>query len=248
MEVEVSFGLAFLAGLVSFLSPCVLPVVPSYVAFVSGLTLEEVRQGSGDARRSAVLHSVLFVLGFAFVFMTLGLVSTAVGTPIARALPWLSRIGGVVILLLGLHLLGFLPIGWLSRWLSREVRLGAPRKVAGPLGSVFVGMAFGAGWTPCIGPILASILLYTSLESTMVEGMVLLGAYAAGLGIPFVAASSALNVFLAGAARARRWLVPLQRVAGAVLVVVGVLMVSGRFAAITGMLAGMGQLIDLDMP
>lgn len=244
MEVQVSFGLAFLAGIVSFLSPCILPVVPSYVAFVSGLTLEEVREGRGDARRSAVMHSVLFVAGFSLVFMTLGLVATAVGTPIARALPWLSRIGGVVILLLGLYLLGFLPVGWLSR----EMRLGSPSKAAGPLGSVFVGMAFGAGWTPCIGPILASILLYTSLESTMVEGMFLLGAYAAGLGLPFVAASAALNVFLAEAARAKRWLVPLQRVAGAVLVVVGVLMVSGRFAAITGMLAGMGQLIDLDMP
>lgn len=244
MEVQVSFGLAFLAGVVSFLSPCILPVVPSYVAFVSGLTLEEVREGSGHARRSAVMHSVLFVAGFALVFMTLGLVATAVGTPIARALPWLSRIGGVVILLLGLYLLGVLPVAWLSR----EIRLGAPSKAAGPLGSVFVGMAFGAGWTPCIGPILASILLYTSLESTMVEGMFLLGAYAAGLGLPFVAASSALNVFLAETARAKRWLVPLQRVAGAVLVVVGVLMVSGRFAALTGMLAGMGQLIDLDMP
>lgn len=244
MEVQVSIGLAFLAGLVSFLSPCILPVVPSYVAFVSGLTLEEVRAGTGDARRSAVVHSVLFVVGFALVFMTLGLVATAVGTPIARALPWLSRIGGVVIFLLGLHLLGLLPVSWLSR----EIRLGVPKRAAGPLGSVFVGMAFGAGWTPCIGPILASILLYTSLESTMIEGMMLLGAYAAGLGIPFVVASSALNVFLAEAARARRWLVPLQRMAGAVLIVVGVLMVSGRFAAITGMLAGMGQLIDLDMP
>lgn len=244
MEVQVSLGLAFVAGLVSFLSPCVLPVVPSYVAFVSGLTLEELREGTGRARRSAVMHSVLFVVGFSVVFMTLGLVATAVGTPIARALPWMTRIGGVVILLLGLHLLGLVPMGWLSR----EARLGAPSAAAGPVGSVFVGMAFGAGWTPCIGPILASILLYTSLESTMLEGMILLGAYAAGLGIPFVAASSALNVFLAEAGRAKRWLVPLQRVAGAVLVVVGVLMVSGRFAAITGMLAGMGQLIDLEMP
>jgi cytochrome c-type biogenesis protein len=109
-------------------------------------------------------------------------------------------------------------------------------------------MAFAAGWTPCIGPILASILLYTGLESTALEGMGLLGAYAAGLGVPFVLASSALNVFLAGSLRARAWLAPMQKVAGAVLVLVGLLMLSGRYAAITGGLAGMGQLINLDLP
>lgn len=245
MDVQISFPLAFAAGVVSFLSPCVLPVVPSYVAFVSGMTLEELRDGAlPGARRAAVLHSILFVVGFSLIFMTLGLVATAVGTPIARALPWLARVGGVVLILLGLYLVGWLPTGWLGR----ELRLDVSRKATGPVGSVLVGMAFAAGWTPCIGPILASILLYTSLEATMLEGLGLLGAYAVGLGIPFVLASSALNIFLAGAARARRWMVPLQRVAGAVLLLVGVLMVSGRFAELTAGLAGMGQLINLDMP
>lgn len=245
MEIQVSLSLAFLAGLVSFLSPCVLPVVPSYVAFVSGLTLEELRGGAPPAaRRVAVLHSVLFVAGFSLVFMTLGLVATSLGTPIARALPWLSRLGGAVLILLGLYMLGWLPI----RWMGRDLRPRLSGTAAGPVGSILVGMAFGAGWTPCIGPILASILLYTSLESTMLEGVGLLGAYAIGLGLPFVAASSALNVFLAGSAKARRWLAPLQRVAGSILVIVGMLMVTGRFAALTGALAGMGQLIDLDMP
>lgn len=244
MDIQISLPFAFLAGLVSFLSPCVLPVVPSYVAFVSGMTLEELRDGASGARRAAVLHSVLFVLGFSLVFMTLGLVATSLGGPIARALPWLTRLGGVAIAVLGLYLLGWLRMGWLAR--DTRPRLAGTR--VGPVGSVVVGMAFGAGWTPCIGPILASILLYTSLETTMVEGLGLLAAYALGLGVPFVVASSALNLFLAEAARARRWIVPLQRAAGAVLVVVGLLMVSGRFAALTGMLAGMGQLIDLDMP
>ena len=244
MEVQVSFPLAFAAGVASFLSPCVLPVVPSYVAFVSGLTLEELKDGHRRARRAAVLHSVLFVLGFSVVFMTLGLVATAVGGPIARALPWLSRVGGLAVTLFGLWLLGLLPLGWLER----ERRPMAPSRAVGPVASVLVGAAFGAGWTPCIGPILASILLYTGLESTMMEGMGLLGAYALGLGIPFVAASAGLNLFLAGADRARRWLVPLRRAAGAVLVLVGILMLTGRFAALTGALAGMGQLIDLDMP
>jgi cytochrome c-type biogenesis protein len=244
MEIQISYPLAFAAGLVSFLSPCVLPVVPSYVAFVSGLTLEELKDGHGAARRAAVLHSVLFVVGFALVFMTLGLVATAVGGPIADALPWLSRIGGLAVTLFGLWLMGLLPFSWLDR----EVRPHGPRSAVGPVGSVLVGAAFGAGWTPCIGPILASILLYTGLEATMMEGMGLLGAYALGLGIPFVAASSALNLFLAGAGHARRWLVPLRRIAGLVLVIVGILMLTGRFAALTGALAGMGQLIDLEMP
>ncbi|MEX2466485.1 MAG: cytochrome c biogenesis protein CcdA [Gemmatimonadota bacterium] len=245
MDVQISFPLAFVAGLVSFLSPCVLPVVPSYVAFVSGMTLEELRDGSAPkARRTAVLHSVLFVVGFSAVFMTLGLVATSIGTPIARALPWLARLGGVILILLGLYMIGWLPLGWLAR----DLRPRLSGAAAGPMGSVVVGMAFGAGWTPCIGPILASILLYTSLESTMLEGVGLLGVYALGLGVPFVAASSALNVFLAGTAKAGRWLVPLQRAAGAVLVLVGILMVTGRFAALTGVLAGMGQLIDLEMP
>lgn len=245
MDVQISLPLAFVAGLVSFLSPCVLPVVPSYVAWVSGLTLEELRGGAPPAaRRVAVLHSFLFVAGFSAVFMTLGLVATSLGTPIARALPWLSRFGGAVLILLGLYMVGWLPM----RWLGRDLRPRPSGTVAGPLGSIVVGMAFGAGWTPCIGPILASILLYTSLESTMIEGVGLLGAYALGLGVPFIVASSALNLFLAGSVKARRWLMPLQRVAGSVLVIVGLLMVTGRFAALTGVLAGMGQLIDLDMP
>lgn len=245
MDVQISLPLAFAAGLVSFLSPCVLPVVPSYVAFVSGLTLEELRGGAPPAaRRVAVLHSFLFVAGFSAVFMSLGLVATSFGAPIARALPWLSLLGGAVLILLGLYMIGWLPV----RWLGRDLRPRPSGTAAGPVGSLVVGMAFGAGWTPCIGPILASILLYTSLESTMIEGVGLLGAYALGLGVPFVAASSALNVFLAGSEKARRWVVPLQRVAGSVLVVIGLLMVTGRFAALTGVLAGMGQLIDLDMP
>jgi len=245
MDVEVSLSLAFLAGFVSFLSPCVLPVVPSYVAFVSGMTLEELREGqSPSARRAAVMHSVLFVLGFSAVFMTMGLVATSVGSPIAKALPWLSRLGGVVLLLLGLYMVGLLKI----KALSRDIRPHLTKRASGPLGSVVVGMAFGAGWTPCIGPILASILLYSSLESTMIEGLSLLGVYAAGLGIPFVAASATLNMFLASTSRVRRWLVPIQRTAGGVLVVVGVLMVTGRFEILTGTLAGMGQLIELEMP
>jgi cytochrome c-type biogenesis protein len=244
LDVQVSFPLAFLAGVVSFLSPCILPVVPSYLAFVSGLTLGEIAERpTAEVRRAAIVHSLLFVLGFSLVFMTLGMVATTAGGAIGRALPWINRVGGAVMIGLGLYVTGVLELPALSR----ERRVHLDRRPAGVFGSLAVGVAFGAGWTPCIGPILGSILLYASLQETMLHGTLLLGTYAMGLGIPFVAASAGLNWFLAGSGRARSWIVPLQRFAGSVLIVIGLLMVTGRFASMTAFLAGMGQLINLDI-
>lgn len=244
MDIQISYPLAFLAGLVSFLSPCVLPVVPSYLAFVSGLTFGELTERTvPEVRRSAVLHSVLFVLGFSAVFMTMGLVATALGSAIAASLPWLTRVGGALMIVFGLFLAGLIRVPALGR----DIRVELSSRPAGAVGSFAVGMAFGAGWTPCIGPILGSILLYASLETTMVQGTALLATYALGLGVPFIAASVAVNWFLAGSAWARRWIVPLQRVAGGVLVVIGVLMVTGQFASMTAFLADMGQLINLEV-
>src|SRR5690606_15132784 len=161
MEIPVSFGLAFLAGLVSFLSPCVLPIVPSYVSFITGLTLDELQGGGvAGARRRAAVHSALFVLGFSLIFVALGATATALGAALGRSLPLLQQVGGVVIVLFGLYLVGVLRIPALMR--ERRVHLAA--KPAGYLGSVAVGIAFGAGWTPCVGPVLASILLYAGLE------------------------------------------------------------------------------------
>lgn len=243
MDVQVSFGLAFLAGLVSFLSPCVLPVVPSYVTFVSGMTLEELRDGgTAGARRAAAIHALMFVTGFMVVFMTMGLAATAFGQSLARALPLLSRLGGVLVAVFGLYLLGVLRIPALSR----DVRFRFSHHPGGPLGSMAVGVAFGAGWTPCIGPILGTVLLYATFEGTGLHGMALLAAYGLGLAIPFLAAALAFNWFLAGIPRARAWVRPLERVAGTLLVVVGVLMMTGHFATLSAFLAGMGQLINLE--
>ena len=151
-----SFPLAFLAGVVSFLSPCVLPVVPGYLTFVSGMTLDELQDGdTRTARRRAVLHALLFGLGFGLVFMTLGAAATAAGQALARWLPLITRLGGVVVVLFGLYLLGALRLPWLAR--ERRVHLAS--RPSGLLGSVAVGIAFGAGWTPCIGPVLATILV-----------------------------------------------------------------------------------------
>lgn len=244
IEVQVSFPLAFGAGVVSFLSPCVLPVVPSYLAFVTGLTLEELRHGTGaQMRRGALLHSVLFMVGFGAVFMTMGLVATALGARIAAALPWLNRVGGVLMIAFGLFLLGLLSVPALAR----DFRPRLTSRPAGALGSLAVGVAFGAGWTPCIGPVLGAVLLYASLETTMLHGTLLLATYALGLGVPFVASSVALSWFMGASERLRRWLVPLQGLAGTVLLVIGFMMLTGRFARLTAFLAGLGQLINLDI-
>ena len=144
---------------------------------------------------------------------------------------------------LGLYVTGLLRIPALAG----DLRVHLESRPAGALGALVVGVAFGAGWTPCIGPILGSILLYASLETTMTKGVMLLGTYAFGLGIPFIAASVSLNWFLAGSQKAKAWIVPLQRVAGTVLIVIGLLMVTGYFATMTAFLAGMGQLINLDL-
>lgn len=239
----ISFGVAFLAGLLSFLSPCVLPLVPSYVTFVTGLTLDELTvTGRAAARRRAALHATLFVLGFSLVFIALGATATALGATLRRSLPLMQQVGGVVVVLFGLWMLGVLRLPALMR----ERRLHLATKPAGMAGSLLVGIAFGAGWTPCVGPVLASILLYAGLSTTMGHGMLLLATYALGLGIPFWLAAVGFNWYLAGARRVARWLRPLEIAAGVLLVAVGVLLFTGHFAVMSGTLAGFGQLFTLE--
>ncbi len=233
----VSFGLAFAAGLVSFLSPCVLPLVPSYLTFVTGMTLDELTAGGRDAaRRRAMGHAALFVLGFTLVFMTLGATASALGASMRRSLPLIQQAGGVLIVLFGLYMLGVLELPALMR--ERRVQMAS--KPAGLAGSMLVGVTFGAGWTPCVGPVLASILLYAGAKATMGKGMLLLGAYSMGLGVPFFLAAVALNWYLAGAQRMRRWLRPIERASGALLVAIGVLLVTGKFTILSHFFAGLG--------
>jgi cytochrome c-type biogenesis protein len=230
----VSLALAFGAGVASFLSPCVLPVVPGYVTFVTGLSLDDFQAGDERAvRRRAALHAGLFILGFSLLFVALGVSATALGTAVRRALPLLQQVGGAIIVLFGLTMLGWVRLPFLLR--ERRVQLGA--KPSGLLGSVAAGVAFGAGWTPCIGPVLATILLYAGTTATVGQGALLLGIYALGLGVPFFVAAVAFNGFLTRAPALRRWLVPIERAAGAVLVVLGVLLFSGRFAVLAGFFA-----------
>lgn len=243
MDITVSFPLAFAAGVVSFLSPCVLPIVPGYLTFVSGMTLDELQAGdTRRARRRAVTHAVLFGSGFGLVFMTLGAAASAAGQALAQWLPLITRIGGVVVLVFGLYLVGAIRFGWLSR----ERRFHLSSRPSGWLGSVAVGIAFGAGWTPCIGPVLASILLFAGLEATMTEATLLLATYGLGLAVPFVGAAVAFNWFLAGSKRIQAWLPWVERGAGVVLILLGGLMVTGHFIALTAYLADLGQLITFE--
>lgn len=220
---------ALLAGLLSFLSPCVLPLVPSYIAFLTGMTgVAEI----GARRHLALLHAFLFVAGFTLIFLALGATATAFGRVLNYYQHWLERIGGLLIVVFGLYALGVLKIAAFSR----ELRFQMGDKPLGFLGSVLAGMAFGAGWTPCIGPILGGILLYTSSQADFAKGITLLLAYSAGLAVPFLVAAFALERFLAWFQRFRRYIGWVEKIAGAMLVVVGLMMMFGLFTMLSGWL------------
>ncbi len=216
---------AFVAGLASFLSPCVLPLVPGYLSFVSGLSLEELAQGAGRAVwRKAGLGSIFFVLGFSLVFMALGASASAVGRALASHMPLISKGAGALIILFGLHISGLLPI----RWLYYEKRYDAARISPGYLGAFLMGLAFACGWTPCIGPILAAILALAATQETIGHGMYLLGIYSLGLGLPFILTGFGVNAFLRFFSGYKRYIRWGEVCAGLLLVLVGVLVFSNR--------------------
>jgi cytochrome c-type biogenesis protein len=219
---------AFVAGLLSFLSPCVLPLVPSYIGFLTGMTLPEL---SGQ-RRVALLHALLFVTGFSIVFVLLGASATQLGRALSYYQVWLQRVGGVLIIVFGLLCLGWLKIPQLLS--DRRPRLD--RKPVGFLGSLLVGMAFAAGWTPCIGPVLGGILGLAATSADVGRGMLLLVVYSAGLALPFLVAAVAVESFLGWFQRFRRFLPWVMRVSGVLLIVVGGLLVSGEFSRLAGWL------------
>ena len=230
MEGTASFGIAisFTAGLLSFLSPCVLPLIPSYVTFITGLSLEDVQR----ARRAALVHSVLFVLGFTLIFLALGATATVLGRVLLAQREWLSRAGGVLVILFGLYMMGALNVGAFAR----ERRVHLADKPVGYLGTVLVGIAFGAGWTPCIGPILGSILIFTSRSADLERGLLLLLAYSLGLALPFLASALAIQQFLSAFSRVRRQMAWITRASGVLLIVVGVMMITDYFTVLAGYL------------
>jgi cytochrome c-type biogenesis protein len=233
---NVGFAVAFLAGVLSFLSPCVLPLIPSYASFITGMGLDELTDTSGRTahdRGRLFLHGALFVLGFSAVFIVLGASATALGAAFHRSSPWIERIGGGLLVLFGLVLLGLLRLPGMSR----DWRVHMADRPAGYAGTVLVGVAFGAGWTPCIGPVLGGILTLAATTSSVGQGTALLATYSAGLAIPFVLATLALDRFLAVFARFRGWLPWVNRVAGAMLIAVGLLLLTGQFTVLSAMFA-----------
>ena len=230
MSQEVTLLAAFAAGFLSFVSPCVLPLIPGYISFISGLTLEEM-QGSesvDSSRRQVLIASLCFVLGFTVVFVALGATASAIGQWVLARLPILAKIAGVVLIIFGLHMMGVFRIGLLEN----EKRIHTKSKPAGPIGAFLVGFAFAFGWTPCIGPILGGILAIAASRESVGEGVRLLGVYSLGLGVPFLLTSLAINQFFAAAARIRRHYKTLERVSGGLLIAVGLLIFFDQFTII----------------
>ena len=219
---DITFAAAGGAGVVSFLSPCVLPLVPAYLCFVAGTSLDRVLEDGAVERsmaRRVALSAFAFVLGFSTVFVLMGASASAINRLIVDHIDVLAKIGGAVIVLLGLHVMGLLRIPLLHR----EVRFNPAASPAGPAGAYVVGLAFAFGWTPCIGPILATILTVAASRDSLGYGVSLLAVYALGLGIPFMIAALCLNPFMAFLRRARRHVRTVEIATGALLALTGVL-------------------------
>lgn len=224
---------AFVAGLFSFVSPCVLPLFPSYITFVTGISLEEAKGAEGALRTRILAHSLAFIFGFSAVFIALGAGATLVGGFVQERQELLRRVGGVLIVLFGASIAGIFKIPFLEQ----EHKLHVRKRPVGLVGAFLVGMAFAAGWTPCIGPILGSIMALALTSEKVGRGVLLLGAYSAGLGIPFLLSSLALGTFLAGFRRFQRYIGPFNVACGIFLMVVGVLIFTNYFTLLSGLLS-----------
>ena len=232
---NVSLLAAFTAGLISFVSPCVLPLIPAYLSFISGVSVEEMksRERKSEVLKKVSLNTLFFILGFSVVFVALGASATFVGDFLLSKLSIFNKIAGAIIMLLGLHLLGVFRI----RFLNYEKRFHTRSRPLGPLGSFLVGLAFAFGWTPCIGPILAGILLVASNQDTVAKGMVLLSSYSLGLGIPFFVTAVSFHSFLSVFGWIRKHFRTVEIISGLFLILIGFLIFTGSFSALTGFLA-----------
>ncbi len=231
---NVSLAAALLAGLISFLSPCVLPLVPSYLAFITGISIDELssEESRRRVRKRVVLSVLFFILGFSAIFIALGASATLVGKFLAKHIRWLEIIGGLVIILMGLHFAGMLRL----RFLDRERAIHLEKKPFGLLGTFIVGMAFGAGWTPCVGPILGSILMLAATTQSVAKGIVLLTFYSIGLGLPFLAAGILIHRFFEAFRSIRKYFRAIAIGGGILLIIVGVALLTGYFSYLTALL------------
>jgi cytochrome c-type biogenesis protein len=224
---------AFFAGLVSFLSPCVLPLVPGYVSLISGVGVEDLKSQEAQLLRKMMLNSISFILGFSIVFITLGAISTAVGQLLAQYKSTLAQVAGVVIILFGLHLTGIFHINALYA----DKRLHNVKGGSTAAGAFLIGFAFAFGWTPCVGPILAVILGFAAAQDSVFKGVSLLAIYSLGLAVPFLITSFALERFLKFYGRFKSFMHGVEVFSGALLIALGVLLVVGRFTLISNYLS-----------
>ncbi len=228
---NISFGLAFLAGIFSFLSPCVLPLVPGYVSFLSGISLEDLRKGKKDGKltQKAVLASLFFVAGFSLVFISFGASASFIGKLFSQHTILLTRIAGIIIVVFGLHLLGIFRI----KWLNYEKRLHVKQSSPGFFGAFIIGIAFAFGWAPCVGPILAGILAMAAVQATLLRGVMLLAAYSLGLGVPFIITGFAVGAFMRFFEKYKPLIRWGEIAAGLLLVCIGCLIFVGNLSILT---------------
>jgi len=236
MHSDVTFFAALIAGLVSFLSPCVLPLVPPYLVYMAGTSLERFADAEPEqrVRRETVIAALLFVAGFSTVFVALGASASVIGSLIRVYSGPLAIIAGVIIIVMGLHFLGVTPIAFLMR----EKRVAVAKPV-GLWGAYVIGLAFAFGWTPCIGPILAAILAVAASEQTVAKGAALLAVYSLGLGIPFIIAAFAIEPFAAFLARFKTYLHRVEQAMGALLVLTGIAFLTGSINQVSAWLLEM---------
>lgn len=224
---------AFFAGVLSFLSPCVLPLVPGYVSLISGASVEELQSPERRMLRTVMLHSITFVLGFSVVFIALGAVATGVGQLVNEYHSLLTKVAGIVVIIFGLHLTGLLKI----KALYADKRLHDVKGGSSAVGSFAVGFAFAFGWTPCIGPILATILVLAGAQETVWKGTLLLAVYSLGLAVPFLLTSLGVDRFLAFYGRFRRHLHAVEVLSGVLLIAIGVLIFLNNLRLLSGYLS-----------
>jgi cytochrome c-type biogenesis protein len=228
---QISGLIAFTAGLLSFVSPCVLPLVPSYLTYITGVSFRALTDAKAKAklRWVTVFHSLLFILGFSLVFILMGASASYLGQVLVQYQYWIMKGGGVLIILLGIHFTGIINLPFLQM----EKRFEFRKKPLGYLGSFLVGIIFAAGWTPCIGPILSTILIYASTSKNFKTGMALLAVYSMGLGVPFLLSSLAFNSFLSAFEKLKRYMRVITIVSGLFLIGIGILFLTDTFREIT---------------